>query len=540
MKNNLIKNSVFLLLVGISYYFLLPPININSPGFWLFVVFLLGLYLIISGAMKLSSVPPNIILNNKNSTNNISTVLDIGQLIIIMGIGLIMIVIFLVNIYLSPLFSAGGYAQRIDVESEKDFIADISIIEYNRLPVIDKASTQRLGDRVMGRMPDFVSQFRVSNLYTQINYQNEIVRVTPLEYEGFFKYLANYKEGITGYIKVNSVSGEADLIRLENGMKYMDSALLNKNLTRKLRFSYPTKIFGNKSFELDEEGNPYWIVPTIKYVGVGLRPDVEGVVILNPINGESDYYDVKDVPEWVDHVYPSWLIIDQVNSWGTYRGGFFNSLFSQKNVVVTTEGYNYTVNNDDVYLYTGITSVVSDESNIGFIMTNLRTKATNFYEVPGAEEFSAMDSAEGQVQQMNYRATFPLLINVNNKPTYFISLKDNAGLVKMYAFVDVVDYQKVVVTDSSLGIKKALENYIGDKVYSGEADTKTIIVEEIKTAIIGGNTHYFIVDENKDVYRANVSVNEELLTFLKKGARVEVIYKIDTYPYEINKITLDN
>ncbi len=540
MKKNVIKNLMFLIIIIISYYFMLPPININSPFFWSFVIFFLILYLVISISTNLLTVFPDIILNNKKTVNSISRYLNPSQKIIVLIIGVIIIGIFLINIYVSPVFSASKYSTRIYVQSDNDFISDIPMIEHNRLPVIDKASTQRLGDRVMGRMPEFVSQFRVSDLYTQINYQNEIVRVTPLEYEDFFKFLANRKEGITGYIMVNSVTGKADLIRLEQGMKYMDSAILNKNLDRKLRFSYPTKIFGDKSFEIDEEGNPYWIVPTIKYVGVGVRPEVEGVIILNPINGESDYYKVEDVPEWVDHVYPSWLIIDQVNSWGVYQRGFLNSLFSQRNVVVTTEGYNYTVYNDDVYLYTGITSVVADESNIGFIMTNLRTKNTNFYEAPGAEEYSAMDSAEGQVQQMNYRATFPLLINVNNKPTYFISLKDNAGLVKMYAFVDVVDYQKVVVTDAALGIEKALVNYIGNKVDTGEIETKTITVQEIKTAIIKGDTHYFIIDENQNIYRANIAVNQGLLIFLEKGEKVEIVYRTGVSPYEINKITLDN
>jgi hypothetical protein len=179
----------------------------------------------------------------------------------------------------------------------------------------------------------------------------------------------------------------------------------------------------------------------MKYVGIGLIRDVDGVVILDPITGKSNYYDVKDVPTWVDHVYDASLIIEQADDWGKYSNGFWNSIFGQKDVVATTEGYNYLAMKDDIYLYTGITSVLADESNLGFILTNLRTKETKFYSVPGAEEFSAMASAEGQVQQMKYNASFPLLINLNNKPTYLMSLKDNAGLVKMYAFVDVADYQ---------------------------------------------------------------------------------------------------
>ena len=269
----------------------------------------------------------------------------------------------------------------------------------------------------MGQMPELVSQFDVSTIYTQINFNNEITRVTPLEYSDFFKYLANKNDGVNGYIKVNSVNGNAELIKLKEGMQYLPSAFFSKDLYRKLRFSYPTFIFDKEKFEIDDDGVPYWIVPTSKFIGVGLKKETSGIVILNAITGDSIYYDVKEVPTWVDHVYSTDLILEQIDNWGRYRSGFFNSIIGQKNVITTTEGYNYLVMNNDVYLYTGITSVLSDESNIGFVLTNLRTKETRYYAVPGAEEFSAMASAEGQVQQMIYDATFTLLINLNNKQT---------------------------------------------------------------------------------------------------------------------------
>jgi hypothetical protein len=296
-----------------------------------------------------------------------------------------------------------------------------------------------------------------------INYNDEIMRVTPLEYHGFIKWLTNRKNGIKAYITVNSTTGSAKLIKMKKGMKYAPSAYFNENLYRKIQMSYPTKNIESINFEIDNEGNPYWTASVVKYVGVGLRRDVVGLIIFNPITGKSKYYDVDKVPTWVDHVYEADLILEQVADWGAYKNGFWNTIFGQKEVVATTTGYNYLAQDDDIYLYTGITSVIADESNIGFILTNLRTKATKYYSVAGAEEYSAMDSAEGQVQQMKYKSTFPLLINLNGKPTYLVSLKDNAGLVKMYAFVDVLDYQKVVATDASKGIEKAAEAYLNER-----------------------------------------------------------------------------
>ena len=263
----------------------------------------------------------------------------------------------------------------------------------------------------------------------------------------------------------------------------------------------------------------------MSYSGVGLLADVDGVVILDPISGDSNYYNVGDIPTWVDQVYDPYLIIEQFDDYGMYQKGFWNSIFGQKGVVQTTEGYNYMIQDDDVFLYTGVTSISNDESNIGFIITNLRTKETKYFDVPGAEEFSAMDSAMGQVQQMDYTSTFPLLVNLNSRPTYLISLKDNAGLVKMYAFVDVEDYQKVVVTDASLGISEAARNYINNVNLSSNGNEleKEIIISSITSASIDGNSYYYIVDNNGKKYKSSIKVNDNL-PFYKVGDKITIIY----------------
>ena len=413
------------LIVGfILYYLFLPAINLSSFGFW-FYLFIIALVYCLS----------NLFLSMDFVTGKVYKLVGDYKFFAALSI-LCFIGIISVNFILSPIFNSKSYHDRIYVDETGSFTDDIALVDFNSLPLLDKDSSQKLGDRVMGQLPELVSQFYVSELYTQINYKGSVVRVTPLEYDGVIKYFSNRKNGVKGYISVDSVSGESNLIKLSDGMKYMPSAMFNENLYRKLRFDYPTMIFGDESFEVDEEGNPYWVVPTFKYSGVGLKRDVSGVVILDPITGNSNYYDVSSVPTWVDNVYKANVILEQVNDWGKYKNGFWNSIFGQKNVVATTEGYNYIAMNDDVYLYTGITSLASDESNIGFILTNMRTKETKYYAVPGAEEYSAMASSEGQVQQMGYVSTFPLLINLNGRPTYLMSLKDNAGLVKIKPIFD--------------------------------------------------------------------------------------------------------
>lgn len=517
-RNNVINIIITVVFALIAYYFVLPPINISSPAFWTFMFIVYGFYLFLSFTSLVGFASGN---------GNINTLkLSKGFKIMLSIIPIGICTILLINFVLSPLFNSKSYASRIQITEGKEFATEVKQVDFDKVPLLDKDSTQKIGDRVMGEMTDLVSQFRVSNLYTQINYNNSIVRVTPLEYDGLIKYFTNRGKGITGYIVVDSTDGKANLVRLEKGMRYVPSAMFNENLTRKLRFSYPTEIFGDYSFELDEEGNPYWIVPTIKYSGIGLKEEISGAIIFNPVTGESKKYDVNEIPTWVDHVYNANLILSQVNDWGLYNGGYWNSIFGQKNVVATTTGYNYVAQDDDIYLYTGITSVASDESNLGFILTNMRTKETNYYLIPGAEEYSAMASAEGQVQQMKYNATFPLLINLNGKATYLISLKDNAGLVKMYAFVDVQNYQKVVVTDANEGIIKARDNYLknSNQVNNETSSNTEVVIKNIYTVMIDGNTYYYFSDNKDEKYRVSIKINEEILPFLKAGDKIKVTY----------------
>lgn len=529
-----IINIVITLILGvIIYYFTLPAINLNNMGFYIYIAFLVMIFAFLETINQEKKIELFQKGQRINTSDYPKTFLICIGFVIVMFIG-----IGITNFICSPMFNAKSYQTRITVKEDGKFTEDIKEVNFNQLPLLDKASSQVLGDRVMGQMSDLVSQYNVSSQYTQINYNDSIMRVTPLEYADPIKWLTNRKKGIVGYITVNSVTGESNLVKLKNGMKYSSSALFNEKLERKLRFEYPRENFGKISFEIDNEGNPYYIVTTIKYTAIGLKAKVSGAIIFNPITGESKKYSKDNIPKWVDIAYSANLVIEQIDNWGTYKNGFWNSLFGQKNVVNTTDGYNYLAMNDDIYLYTGITSVVSDESNLGFVLTNMRTGDTTYYNVPGAEEYSAMSSAEGQVQDMGYTSTFPLLINLNGKPTYLVSLKDSSGLVKMYGFVDVKDYQKVVVTDSSKGIIVAKDNYLKSikaEVKDDELIKKDIKVDNITSAIINGYTNYYIISD-KQKYKVSITLSDKL-PFVKAGDIITIgIYNIEKDIIEIERI----
>lgn len=514
--------SVFLI-----YWFTLPPINLRSNDFWSFFI-VSGLIVYFLNFFAFTREKKVELGRGKNVHLDIS--LDkttLTAILVAVGILLLSVIATIVG---SPLFFSGRYKDLIDKQNG-DFTADISELSMSQIPVVDRDSASRLGLRKLGEMSDLVSQFEVTEDYVQINYRGTPYRVTPLAYGDIFKWLNNHTDGIPAYITVDMTTQETSLVRLEEGIRYSESEYFMRNINRYLRFGYPTKIFEDVHMEIDDNGTPFWIAPTVTYrVALWSGRDISGAVLVNAVTGESAYYDLESIPAWVDQVFVSELVIEQLNYNGKYQQGFFNSLFGQKGVLQTTEGYNYITVGDDVCLYTGMTSVASDQSNVGFVLVNLRTKETRYYSVPGAEEYSAMDSAEGQVQNLKYEATFPILLNVAERPTYFMSLKDDAGLVKMYAFVDVQRYQLV---GTGATVQEARANYIkklesdGETVPGGTQDEEKTVsgaIASISPVVISGNTvYYFTLEGDSRVYSASLSVSP-LLPFVSPGDAVELTY----------------
>lgn len=479
----------------ISEYALLIPLNPRSPQFILYFSFLLlifnGVYFIFNRGF--------------NKIMKYSLILA-GILIVLIPVG---------TFISSPIFNAKSYQKQLVLDKKADFYKDNKTISYESIPVVDRESAIRLGDRRMGEMVDYVSQFEVDQSYEQINYKDNPYRVTPLEYSDLIKWFTNHGDGLPAYIRVNMVSQESEVVKLKEGMKYSKSDHFGRKIERHLRANYPSLMFDTLAFEINDDGIPYWIAPVYEYkIGLFGGKDIVGAVLVNAINGDHDYYDIKKVPEWVDRVYPSNLILTQLENYGKYTNGYLNTLLSQKGVLRPTDGYNYIAINDDVYLYTGLTSVSKDASNVGFAMINLRTKDGKFYNISGAEEYSAMSSAEGEVQNLKYKATFPILINAGGHPTYFLSLKDDANLVKKYAFVSVENYQLVATGDSVAQAEQAYYALLesnGKKTNAGDFKTNKLtgVISEINEAVVDGNsTYYFKIEGNDTIFIGDISLSD--------------------------------
>ena len=317
--------------------------------------------------------------------------------------------VYLVGTLLSsPIFNAKKYQQLMKVE-EGNFSEDIQELSFDKIPLLDRDTAVLLGDRKMGSMVEMVSQFEADDIYSQINYQDNPVRVTPLKYASLIKWFTNQSEGIPAYIRINMATQTTELVELEEGMKYSTSEHLNRNIYRHLRFAHPTYIYGDLSFEIDDDGIPYWIAPVKKFnIGLFGGETVGKVVICNAIDGSMVTYDIEDVPQWVDRAYSADLLVELFDYYGTLKHGFLNSVLSQKDCLKTTEGYNYLALEDDVWMYTGVTSVNGDQSNVGFVLANQRTMETKYYEVEGATETSAMSSAERPGTESEIHSHLPI------------------------------------------------------------------------------------------------------------------------------------
>jgi len=502
------------------FYFELPAISLQAPDFYAFALVMCAAYCVC--AVFTSGFQGDGLKNYFSFLKK--------QCAVPFFLALALIVVSVVgSIVGSVIFRAKSYSQLLNVETG-DFAAEVDEISYDQIPMLDRQSAERLGDRKLGELSDMVSQFEVMDDYTQINYKGRPVRIATLMYADLIKWFTNRGDGLPAYLVIDMVTQNVELVRLQEGIKYTTVEHFGRNLYRHIRFHYPTYMFAQPLMEVNEEGVPYWICPrVVKTIGLFGGVDIKGAVLVNAVTGDSQYY--EEVPPWVDNLYSANLIIQQYDYYGMYHNGFLNSLFGQRDVTVTTEGYNYIALNDDVYMYTGITSTGGDQSNIGFILTNQRTKETHFYTGSGATEYSAMASANGELQNLRYQATFPLLLNVGGQPTYFMAMKDEAQLVKKYAMVNVQQYQIVATGDT---VAQCEQNYLAMLSQNGIVDgspnlsgalTAEGAIAEIRTAVLDGDSYYFIRLIGSDVFYSVSAVDQPLAVILNEGDQVTIVYR---------------
>ena len=539
MKNKYTRVIIAIVLTiifaAVTFYVTLPAINLQSDAFWMYLFYCAVFYAVAQIALNLIALKKQ----NKNAKIELKPKKSAGVIITTCLVILPIAVIGIGTFFSSSFFNANAYANLIEVP-EAHFADDMPETEVvNNIALMDTDTAIKMGNRTLGALSNVVSQYEISENYRQINYNKAPQKISTLEYADFFKWFTNREAGIPGYVMVDPVNvTEANYIKLAKPIKYSESGYFGDDLMRKLRFSYPTKIFGNTSFEIDDNGNPYYVVACMKpRVGMLGAYDVNEVIIFDPVSGSSNLYSLANVPSWVDNVFTGTLASQKYDWYGTLKNGYWNSIIGNKDCKVTTDDYGYIVIGDDVWFFTGVTSVTSDESNIGFIISNARTGEYKFYRVTGAEEYSAMASAQGQVQEKGYVASFPSLINVSGEATYIMVLKDSGGLVKLYALVNVENYA-IVATGSTQTeakeeyLKLLKQNGIIDEIPEKEEPQNPnvasvqIEIANIQVYTVGGESVFYISDVSGQIYKQRLC-DEERLVILKNGDKLNVNYRTD-------------
>lgn len=515
----------------ILFYLFLPPLNVQSVGFWVYVTAVL-----FAGLLPFLDVKVDDSQGKKKRANpQVPSVTFNKKFLLPLLVPAAVIIIGL--LISSELFNARSYASIIDVE-EGDFSTEMpktDMSEITNIALMDTGSATILGNRTLGSLSEVVSQYTVSPYYTQINYKKSPKKVSNLEYADFFKWFGNRSNGVPGMVMVDPVKSSAEYVKFDEPMYYVESAFFGDDLMRKLRFSYPTKIFDSVSFEVDDEGNPFYIVscvtPQVMLFGAS---DVTEIIIFNPCTGEGELMPVENAPSWIDIVYSGYLATDKFNWYGTLSGGFINSIIGNVGCKQATDDFGYIVIEDDVWYFTGVTSVVSDDkSNIGFILTNARTGEYKFFPVIGAEEHSAMGAAEGEVQEKGYVASFPSLVNIAGQATYIMVLKDDVGVVKLYALVNVENYSIVATgatqTEAMNAYSKLLRQSNIDIGIGSE--TADIVVSDVRIINVSGVSTVYITASDGNVYKGYLEADERLI-LVRVGDELTVEYA----PGEIDKI----
>lgn len=554
---NLILSFLLTVVIGAgAYYMMLPALNFKTTDIYVFVILLIVAFMLVFSAL----IGANKKIERREYVKKKSVIpaAIAGVLVVVMVIG-----------YLTgcTLFRAKSYAKLMPV-TDSSFSEDFKDIKYDQVPRLDATTSKVLADQQLGQLSEYKSQYVVSNVSTQINYKGTPCRVAYLEYADVFKWFNNTKNGLPAYMLINLVTQKVESVncveKFGEGIKYSPTELFNEKLIRHLRFQYPTAILDTPNFEIDDNQHPYWITPVLdKTIGLFGGTDVKAVIITDALNGESKMYSIKEVREnkslsWIDVVYSESLLIEQYNYRGKLSNGFWNSIIFQNDVNITSNGSGNIAMDDDVWVYTGVTSSEADASNFGFVLCNQRTKETRYYKNGGAMENSAQDSAEDAVQNYGYRAIFPILLDIEGQPTYFMSLYGSGYTIKGYALVNLDD--KTLVGTGLLDTEKsdvkalnaAVENYINalkdkgiidanadaddykadettaDNEENGAPAKKNTIVgkiEDIKTSVNDGNTVYYLQIKGKYYYIAVTDCMDVLL--MSKGDKVAVTFDKD-------------
>lgn len=520
MKKIFKSYGIALLIVAIYAFVKLPVLRLDfTSGFTTLILFF-----VLSGILDM-------MLDRGEKTSKIAK--NNFLIAAILLVAIVVIPFFITT----PIFRASAYRNLIGKVEQSVFTEDVSPVSVDKIRIVDKDMAIKLGDKKLGEIPAIGSISKVGE-YSIQSVKGELYWVAPLVHRDIIKWITNL-DGTNGYVMVSATNPQdvrlvQDIDGKQIKIVYQEEAYFLQDLHRHIYLNgvvnYGMTEF---NFEIDDNGKPYWVVSLYDHsVGFG-GANAVGTAIVDAQSGEVKVYSIEDTPKWVDRIQPESFVVQQIKDWGLYVKGFLNSVISEEGVLLPSEGTSLVYGNDGKsYWYTGITSSGGDESTIGFMLVDSRTKEAKLYMQTGATETAAMTTAEGKVQEKEYQATFPVMYNILGKPTYVLGLKDKAGLVKQVAFVSVEDYSIIGLgetkQDAYRSYKEVLESEGNDISISQSEDLQKIdgIISRINQDVTSGNTTYYITLKDNDelIFTAISKISSEL-PITAVGDKVSISYE---------------
>lgn len=513
-------------LAFIVFYNTLPVINYGFLGLPVLLLFILLIAII-----TFSEV---VVVQN---TKRIKVFSKANRYVFLIFLAILAYVIIVPLLTSLPMFRSEAYQKLIgkveDGQNLKNHIAPISL---DKIRVVDEELAMLLGEKIIGSQPSLGSQTEIGEFTIQ-KVNDELYWVAPLLHTGFFKWYNN-SGGTPGYVMV-SATNERDVKLIQDvkgkpvKIKYQPGAFFGSRIDRHVYFNgYATVGLEDFNFEIDDNGHPYWIVTKYKKRIGFAGNDATGVLVVDAETGAIQEYDIANTPLWVDRIQPISFIEEQLNDWGEYVHGYWN--WANENKLMTTEGLTLVYGeNHKSYWYTGLSSVGKEESAVGFVLVDTRTKEATYYRQSGATEYAAQSSAEGKVQEKGYHASLPIPYLINNIPTYVMTLKDDGGLVKMFAMVSINDYTIVGVGNTmreTLMAYKNVYNMADNGIDPAAVSTKKSfksVVTRIENDVKNGNSfYYFTVKDYPNIFVGSSQLSNELPVTMV-GDSINIAFDVD-------------
>lgn len=468
------------------------------------------------------------------------------------AIGLIVVVGFAIFWLVQPLFLADVKFDLAD--GEEVSVDDLQPVNEENIPIVPRSYAQYRSDVLMGQLdnPAFynLGETRIQRV------DDSLYWITPIEYDGFFRWLRS--DFVPGYIRVSAENPREEPELVYTELNYVPSGFFHENLERHVRLEHPDVVMLDTTFEIDEEGNPFYIISYGHFTEFRRVAEVDGVITVDPESGETTQYEVENAPEWINRIYPP-NIAEERNTWfGIYKQGLINRFFGREGLTQPTEwGADDSVTgvvNADLQLswftdHMRLQNEGQEASNsmVGFTMFDARTGELNYFRDASGmlNGRTAMNLAERTFRRDDYVPGTPSLYNIYGQYTWVVPLMDRNSVFRQVMLVSARDENVYghgeTKRDAFNAYQLELSNNVDDDIVPGELTEMVEITAEVERVyqwdrednvtirlLLEGENRIFTVNASSYPRAIFIEPGDEItISFMDSGEDIQVIEELE-------------